>query len=113
VEEEWGGVSNEFSGVCKTGAGEPEDRPEPVREMFRKTKLNNALPVPDENGVRILRSRMIPGLERHDPKIQHMQFEALFREFICSLMVRQYQEESELQAGVIQSGPLPGHGVER
>lgn len=36
-------------------------------------------------------------LKRRDPEIQYLQFETSFREFICSLLVRQYREENELR----------------
>jgi hypothetical protein len=68
-----------------------------VREVFRKTELHNTPPPPDENEVRKLRSRMMQRLKRRDPEIHYMQFETSFREFICSLLVRQYREENELR----------------
>jgi hypothetical protein len=80
----------------KSPAG-PEDRQEPAGEVFRKTELHNAPPVPDENELRKLRSRMMKRLKRRDPEIQYLQFETSFREFICSLLVRQYREENELR----------------
>jgi hypothetical protein len=74
--------------------------PEPAQEVFRKTELHNAPPAPDEAELRKLRSRMMQRLKRRDPEILYMQFETSFREFICSLLVRQYREENELRAQI-------------
>lgn len=75
---------------------EEEQVPRPVREVFRKTALHDT-PPPEEVGLRGLRTKMLHKLNRKRPEILYMPFEAAFRDFITSLLARQYREEEELR----------------
>ncbi len=67
---------------------------EPVQDVFRKTELHNT-PPPEESELRKLRQQMMKRLKHRDPEILYQPFETSFREFVCSLLVRQYREEEE------------------
>lgn len=86
-----------------------EQVPEPVCEVFRKTALHDT-PPPEEVGHRKLRGRMLAKLKLKRPEILYMPFEAAFRDFITSLLARQYREEDELRQQIAkvlqQSGEL-------
>jgi len=73
---------------------------EPVQGVFRKTELHDTPPDPGEIELKNLRSRMMQRLRCRDPEILYLPFETAFRDFICSLLARQYREETGLRAQV-------------
>ena len=78
----------------------PEEHvPEPVRDVFRKTALHSS-PPPEEDDLRKLRHKMLVKLKRKRPEILYMPFESAFRDFVTSLLARQYREEEELREQV-------------
>lgn len=78
-----------------------EPIPEPVREVFRKTALYDT-PPPEDDEFRRSREKMLAKLKQKRPEILYLPFETAFREFVCSLLTRQYREEEELRQQISQ-----------
>jgi hypothetical protein len=78
-------------------APEPEAEPgiPPVKEVFRKTELHTIPPDTGSEDLKKLMNQMMKRLKSRDPEILYLQYETSYREFICSLLVRQYREERE------------------
>lgn len=67
----------------------------PAMEVFRKTELHATPPDTGSEDLKKLMNQMMKRLKSRDPEILYLQYETAFREFICSLLVRQYREEQE------------------
>lgn len=74
---------------------EPEPAPQPVLGVFRKTELHTTPPDTGSEDLKKLMRQMMQRLKSRDPEILYLQYETAFRDFICSLMVRQYRAEKE------------------
>jgi hypothetical protein len=69
--------------------------PEPANEVFRKTELHTTPPDTGSDELKKLMRLMMQRLKRPDPEILYLQYETSYRDFICSLLARQYREEKE------------------
>lgn len=76
---------------------DPETGPvnQPALEVFRKTELHTTPPDTGSDDLKTLMSLMMRRLMSPDPEILYLQYENSYRDFICSLMARQYREEKE------------------
>lgn len=89
-----GPVNEELEWARRNVKQEPV--PEPVYEVFRKTALHDT-PPPEDDELRRLRAKMLLQLKRKRPEVLYLPLENSFRDFVCSLLARQYREEEELR----------------
>jgi hypothetical protein len=78
-------------------APEPETEQvnQPAREVFRKTELHTTPQDTGSDDMKTLMRLMMRRLRSPDPEILYLKYENSYRDFICSLMARQYREEKE------------------
>lgn len=104
VQESNGGIGSENPElnwarrhVKEDPAPEPEPEPvnQPAREVFRKTELHTTPPDTGSDDLKTLMRLMMRRLRSPDPEILYLKYENSYRDFICSLLARQYREEKE------------------
>lgn len=79
----------------------PEPVVQPALGVFRKTELHTTPPDTGSADLKKLMRQMMQRLKSRDPEILYLQYETAFRDFICSIMVRQYREEKQQREQVV------------
>src|SRR5208337_2320554 len=88
-----GQQNEELEWACRHVKDEPA--PEPANEVFRKTELHTTPPDTGSDELKKLMRQMMQRLKRPDPEILYLQYENSYRDFICSVLARQYREEKQ------------------
>jgi uncharacterized coiled-coil protein SlyX len=88
-----GQENEELAWACRHVKDGPA--PEPANEVFRKTELHTTPPDTGSDELKKLMRQMMQRLKKSDPEILYLQYENSYRDFICSLLARQYREEEK------------------
>ncbi|MGB7787743.1 hypothetical protein [Methanoregula sp.] len=88
-----GQENEELEWACRHVKDEPA--PEPANEVFRKTELHTTPPDTGSDELKKLMRQMMQRLKSPDPEILYLQYENSYRDFICSVLARQYREEKQ------------------